>query len=253
MWGSIGFIVCSFASAFLVENLGLSVTPWLVGLLLFSFWPISRLLSDRQRKMPPYRSVLCLLKRPAVSVLLLLCAVAQLSHGAYYGFFSLYMYDHGYTTGAIGLLWALGVFAEVVVFIFVPAWLKRFGALSLFAASFLFSVLRWCLIAWWPTNLPVVIFAQTLHAATFGVYHVAAISLIDQWFPSGFQGRGHALYSGISFGIGGAIGIFIAGHLWSQWSGAQVFLLSAAVAALGFVAACYLYRFAGCGAARVLP
>ena len=153
------------------------------------------------------------------------------------------MRDYGYSDGSIGLLWAFAVFAEVIIFIFMPLLLTRFGSVVLFASSFLFSALRWCLIAYWPHQLPLIVFAQALHAVTFGVYHAAAIALIDRWFPSGFQVRGHSLYSGTSFGIGGALGVLMAGWLWSEGSGAHVFLISAAISLLGFVLAvslCYL-------------
>lgn len=242
LWGSIGFIVCSFFSAFLVERYGLPLVPWLVAALLFLLWPGSCLLSDRRQKPRPYQSVFRPLSAPPVLLLLALCAAAQLSHGPYYAFFSLYMRDHGYSEVDIGLLWAFAVFAEVIAFVFMPSLLRRFGALSLFAASFLFAALRWCLIACLPENLPVVIAAQAMHALSFGVYHASAISLIDRWFPAGFQVRGQSLYSGISFGVGGALGVFIAGWLRLGWSDAEIFLLSAAVASLGFLLACYLHR-----------
>lgn len=252
LWGSVGFIVCSFASAFLVGRYGMSLVPWLVALLLFLLWPASYLLSDRQQKARPYQSIFCLLRRPEVWILLVLCAVAQLSHGPYYAFFSLYMRDYGYSDAGIGLLWAFAVFAEVIVFIFMPAWLSRFGALALFTFSFLVSALRWCLMAYLPSSLPVIVFAQALHAVTFGVYHAAAMALIDRWFPSGFQVRGHSLYSGVSFGVGGALGVLMAGRLWLEWDGSDVFLLAALVSFLGFLIAGWLCRFVGARELKVL-
>ncbi len=79
------------------------------------------------------------------------------------------------------------------------------------------AVVRWVLIALFPQQLWLMLLAQLLHAATFGIYHATAIALIQRYFPGSHQGKGQALYSSLSFGAGGAIGAFTAALSGSRW------------------------------------
>jgi PPP family 3-phenylpropionic acid transporter len=90
---------------------------------------------------------------------------------------------------------------------------------------------RWLLLALFVEQTAIMIFVQTLHAASFGVYHAVAIHLVHSLFVGRHQGRGQALYSSLSFGAGGAVGSLLAGYLW-EGVGAQWMYVSASVAAL---------------------
>jgi MFS transporter, PPP family, 3-phenylpropionic acid transporter len=63
-------------------------------------------------------------------------------------------------------------------------------------------------------NLPLLIAAQCLHAATFGSFHASGIELMRRFFRGGHQGQGQALYSGLSYGAGGAAGAAVSGIVW---------------------------------------
>lgn len=49
-----------------------------------------------------------------------------LSHGPYYTFLTLHLEELGYSRGLIGLLWAVGVVAEVLMFMVMSRILQRF-------------------------------------------------------------------------------------------------------------------------------
>ena len=158
----------------------------------------------------------------------------QASHGPYYTFFSIYLQDNGYSGFSIGGLWALGVIAEIGVFLGMHRLLPRFGARPLLLASLMLTALRWVIIAEFIDEPLVLLFAQTLHAASFGLYHAVAISLIDRFFTGPHQGRGQAFYSSLSFGAGQAVGSFASGLLWAAIGGAATFWVGGAVAAAAF-------------------
>jgi PPP family 3-phenylpropionic acid transporter len=179
-------------------------------------------------------SLMSLLKRPAVLAFLSMCFLVQLSHGPYYTFYTIYLEDHGYGRSLIGQLWALGVFAEVIIFLFMHRWLPRFGLRYVLLLSLLLSSLRWVLIALFPQNLALLLLAQLLHAASFGTYHAAAIAWVHRHFTGKTQGRGQALYSSISFGAGGALGSLLSGYLWLSPGPMWTFLLAALAALIGF-------------------
>ncbi len=169
------------------------------------------------------------LRRPVVLALLAVCFLVQASHGPYYAFFSIYLESYGYSTALIGQLWALGVVAEIGVFLIMPRLLPRFGARRLLLAAVSLTTLRWLLIAGFADRLPVMLLAQTLHAASFGLYHAVAIYMVHRLFTGAHQGRGQALYSSISFGAGGAVGSLISGYLWTGMGAQSMYLLAAGV------------------------
>ncbi len=97
-------------------------------------------------------------------------------------------------------------------------------------------LLRWVLIGNFVSSLAVLVFAQALHAATFGAFHASAIHLVHHFFAGRTQGRGQALYSSLSFGAGGAVGSLVSGALWTSAGAAATFGFSALAAALGWFA-----------------
>ncbi len=242
LWGSVGFITCAMGLAPVVGHFGTRAVPYLIFCVLIAMWLVSLRSVDRRMPSPSPAPIWRQLLRPEVLCLMVLCFIMQLTHSPYYGFFSIYMRDAGYSDVLIGQLWALGVFAEIGIFILVPRFLPKWGASALLSFSMAVAALRWLLIACFPQQLAVILFAQTLHAITFGVYHVAAIHLIDRWFSGGLRGRGQAMYSGVSFGLGGALGSLFAGRLWEVLGGADVFLLSGAIALAAVLLTVPLYQ-----------
>jgi len=137
----------------------------------------------------------------------------------------------------IGGLWALGVIAEIGVFLAMQRLLPRFRAAWLLLVSLVLTALRWLLIAMCIGEPAILIAAQTLHAASFGLYHAVAIALIDRFFRGPHQGRGQALYSSLSFGAGQAAGSFAAGLAYGAFGGTLAFMGGAGVASLALLVA----------------
>ena len=233
LWGSVGFIIAVAGLGPLLGAYGTALLPWVLLVLFTGIWLSSLLVPESAagHLQIDQQPLLKVLKRPAVFSLLLVSFLVQVSHGPYYVFFSIYMEEYGYSTSLIGQLWALGVFAEIGVFLLMPVLLPRFGARRLLLVAVLLTTLRWLLVAGFADNLVIITFSQLLHAASFGLYHVVVIFLIHRLFTGAHQGRGQALYSSLSFGAGGALGSLASGYLWSG-IGPQAMYLMAAGAAL---------------------
>ena len=233
LWGSVGFIITVAGLGPLLDAYGPGLLPLIVLALFAAIWLSSLGVPESEAGhmrlgQEPLRKVI---GRPIVVALFGVCFLMQASHGPYYAFFTIYLEDFGYTRSHIGQLWALGVVAEIGVFLLMPRLLPRFGARRLMLAAAGLTTLRWLLIAQFAASPPVIIFAQTLHAASFGLYHAVAIYLIHILFTGTHEGRGQALYSSISFGAGGALGSLVSGYLWTGINPEAMFLL-AAVASL---------------------
>ena len=236
LWGSVGFILTVAAVGWLVDGRGTWVVPWVVLVLFGGIWLASLLVPDRGHAPagPAEESLRRLLRRPEIRAFLAACLLMQVSHGAYYAFYSIYLKAAGYDSRAVGALWAWAVFVEVLVFLGMHRLLERFGARRVLLASLALAVLRWALIGSLVDLVAVQVLAQALHAATFGAFHASAIHLAHHYFPGRAQGRGQALYNSLSFGAGGAAGSLLAGWLWTAFTPALTFGVAALAAGLAW-------------------
>ena len=243
LWGSIGFIVAVGVLGVAFDIFPITYLPAIMLCLLAGIGLSSLLVAEPIDVRQPHESTVGLrdiLAQPVVIVFFLICFLLQLAHGPYYTFYSIYLQDYGFTRSHIGALWALGVGAEVLVFVAMQRIMQRYTLRQIMLFSLLVSVVRWLLIAFFPNVLPLVIVAQLGHAATFGSFHAIAVEIVRRLFGGQHQGQGQALYSAISFGAGGAIGALISGYLWSSnptltWVIASVASFVALTLALVFI------------------
>ena len=245
LWGSIGFIVIVLGLPFLIEASG--AERILDGmLLLFVLMSVSSFFvpndQPQMSKVVDASRLMDILRKPTVWVLLLACMVQIASHGAYYTFFSIYLDTHGYSRVFTGWMWALGVIGEVFLFIVMYRLIQTFGAARLFVLSLFLAAIRWIMLGAAVDWLVVLIIAQVLHAATYGLFHASAIHLVHQYFPGKLQGRGQALYAGLSTGLGGAIGGLLAGYGWDSVGNEMTFYISGGVVAIAGVVAWLFVR-----------
>ncbi|HHJ12708.1 MAG TPA: MFS transporter [Chromatiales bacterium] len=231
LWGSLGFIAVVLGAPPLLERYGIGRLPEMV-LLLLALLLVTALLLPRPPQVVHHSDgrIDGVLRRPAVIAFLLVCALQLVSHGPYYTFYTLYAGLHGYDMTTAGWLWALGVMAEVGLFLVMHRLLDRHHAVRLLQISVALTALRWLLIALVPDHLPLMLLAQVLHAASYGLFHASAIHLVYRLFPGRLRGRGQALYASASFGLGGALGALLGGYAWEIWGPAWSFGLAALVA-----------------------
>ncbi len=236
LWGSLGFIAMVIVLGALFQLISIRWLPVLLAGIFVSIWLSSLQVAEHTETARSEINIWTVIKQPKVIALLISCFFIQASHGPYYTFFSLHMESLDYSRFSIGLLWSLGVMAEVVLFYFMHDLLKiKSASYWLVVALFLTSV-RWVLMAFFSASPGFVVIIQCLHAASFGLFHAAAIHLIHDFFYQ-HKGRGQALYASVSFGAGGAAGSLYAGVMWDVVSPATTFLLAALFALTGLIAA----------------
>jgi len=239
LWGSVGFILSVAGLAPALDAYGALWLPYLVTALLLAM-AINTLTvpaSPHASHGAGQYSLGATLMQPPVLGLLAACFLMQASHGPYYAFFTIYLEGYGYSRTLIGQLWALGVAAEIGVFLLMHRWLPRYGARRLLLTAIGVTAARWVIIGTMPMSLVALLLAQGMHAASFGLYHAAAIHLVHRLFRGPLQGRGQALYSSLSFGLGGAVGSLASGYLWEALGGGGTYILGALAAALALMVA----------------
>ena len=237
IWGSIGFVVAVTIMGIVFSSVSISHLPWFVWSLLGGIAFSTFLISDHSGAVhkESHQPLSHILKNKQVVALLLACLLIQASHGPYYTFYSIYTESHGYDKSWIGVLWAIGVLSEVIAFAMMPYLVKKFGLRTLLLFSLFSGSLRWLLIGFYIDNVYITTFAQIFHASTFGIYHAVAIAYIHHYFKGKNQGKGQALYSSISFGLGGAIGSLYGGYLWDSAGASMTFTISAILSFLAFM------------------
>jgi PPP family 3-phenylpropionic acid transporter len=236
LWGSVGFIVCSLLAGSLIDVYGPSVVAMITCVSLLLIYVSSLLIVNPQIKAPltpkaggDWKQAFSLV----FIVFMLANTLLQVSFGSYYNFFAMYMNDLSYTGLETGAFIAMGVVAEVFIFIYAAKLVKRFNVLHLLAVSILLTGLRWLGLAYFAHIGAVIILCQILHAFSFALSHVASMYFLVHHFSDRFQSRAQAIYLSVCFGLGSAIGSIIAGYLWDDGLGATIsFVFSGAVAFL---------------------
>jgi PPP family 3-phenylpropionic acid transporter len=236
LWGSIGFIVMVVGLGYAFDHVSIAWLPWAVLVVMLGIAAFARVIPEAEILAHPgdHHSIVDIVKRPEVASLLAACLLMAATHGPYYTFYSIYLVDHGYGKSTVGWLWALGVLCEIGIFLIIPRIFARVSPRRLILASFGLAVLRFLLIAWGVETSWVVWGAQTLHAFTFGTYHAAAVALIHRHFRGRHQARGQALYTSLSYGVGGTLGGLVSGVTWDRLGADCTFTLAAGSAALAW-------------------
>jgi MFS transporter, PPP family, 3-phenylpropionic acid transporter len=236
-WGSIGFIVSVVGLGYAFDYIAIAWLLWAglvceVGILIFSRQiPATPVLAHHTDHQPIKQIVL----QPRVLALFGACFLMAVAHGPYYTFYSIYLVEHGYAKSVVGALWALGVICEIGVFFVMPALVRRFGFVRILLASFAAAVLRFVLIGWAVDIVVLVLFAQMLHAMSFGSFHAASIGMVHEFFQGRHQSRGQALFGSVTYGAGGMLGGLASGPIWQHWGPSALYTFSAGAALLGFI------------------
>lgn len=244
LWGSIGFIASVTLAGQLLDWRGIGLMPWIALILL----ALVLAASLRMRETPQAHahqdapSVIRLLMRPEVSAFFVSTFLMVAAHASLYVFYSLYLAQLGYSNTVIGLMWSLGVVVEIVFFFYQAPIFRRIGVQKLMLASLLIAVVRFLMIGFCAQSLFWLLVAQVLHAATFGVHHSASVMTLQRWFSGPLQARGQALYTSISYGLGGTLGGLVLSAFWDRFGSQAVYLAAAAFALGGAAAAALSYR-----------
>ncbi|MDM3872284.1 MFS transporter [Porticoccus sp. W117] len=243
LWGSVGFIVLVLLAGALLGDENIVYLPAITMALLLLTMASSLVIpsSEKPRTKTVSKGFWPLVLKKSPVAFLLGGLLMQLGHGAYYGFFSIHLQGLNYSEFTIGWLWALGVIAEVLLFLLMHRLLPRFGVKGLLLVSLLLAAIRWLLIGHLADQMAWLLLSQVLHAFTFGVFHAAAVEGVRRLFGSEHQSKAQALYTAVSFGMGGAVGSIVAGQVWHL--GAEfTFNLAALVSLLGLVVIACWYR-----------
>lgn len=244
LWGSVGFILSVTVAGQLLDWQGIDWMPWIaLAMLALVLVACMRMQESHAHASHEAPSVGTLLRRREVIAFFASTFLMIAAHSSLYVFYSLYLAQIGYSKTVIGLMWSLGVVAEIVFFFYQAPFFRRFGVQKLMMASLLIGVVRFLMIGFCAGSLFWLLIAQVLHAATFGVHHSASVAMLQRWFSGPLQARGQALFISISYGLGGTLGGLVLSVLWDTFGARVVYSLAAIFALAGAAAAALSYHW----------
>jgi PPP family 3-phenylpropionic acid transporter len=236
LWGSVGFIVTVMGVGLLLDVAPIRSQLWVSWALLLgtflSALTLTEVPAGRKQVTAPMLDVL---RQRKVGFLLAAGLLMTAAHGALYVFYSIHLVAQGYGKSLVGLLWTLGVVAEIVVFLLMPRISAWFSMRQILLACFALGVLRFLLIGWAVDFIVLAVLAQLLHGATFGAHHAATMAALNRWFVAGQQARAQALYGSVAYGAGGLGGALLAGLLWERAGAGVTFSAASFLALLGLI------------------
>ena len=198
LWSSATFIVANICGGALIAWLTRPSIIWLItssyviGLVLaWLLVPLTPHHDEGAGQKTPPKS---LWQNPVFVLVVSAFALIQASHAVYYGFSTLDWATKGLNDTTIGVLWAIGVIAEVGLFAcsgFVMRFISPIGLIILGASG---GILRWTIMAFDPP-LAVLPVLQCLHALTFCATHIGGMAFIAHVVT---PGRGAAAQGDLS-------------------------------------------------------
>ena len=253
LWGSLSFIAASFVGGWAVARLGGASAIWLVAagaaLTVAATHGLTRPLQEGRsraatgRPRLAIRDAVGLLRSRAFLLLLIGAGLTQASHAAFYTFGTLHWRALGLSTAWSGMLWAVSIAAEVALFGYSAAIVRRIGPTQLIVLGASAAVLRWIIMGLDPA-LFVLLPLQLLHALTFGATHIGAIHYIGRGVSDTQAGTAQALYAAITGGIATGGITLMAGPVYAACAG-RVYWVMALVAATALLAGLALAKARG--------
>lgn len=241
LWGSVGFIVTVAGFGYLFDYISIEWLVYLVLALKLGIFGFSYLIPEppkiehHEEHANDKLNILQILSTSTVFWLFVALFLMSVAHGPYYTFYSIYLVENHYDKSIVGLMWAIGVIFEVLVFMYMAQLIKKISLEKILIWSFLAGGIRFLLIGWEINYFWIVIFAQMLHALTFGTYHASAIALIHRYFKGKHQAKGQGLYVSLTFGLGGALGSLYSGFTWDYFGASITFTIASVACFLGWI------------------
>jgi PPP family 3-phenylpropionic acid transporter len=238
LWGSVTFIVANMGGGLLLARLGAADVIWAVVAALaltaaaaLALDPLAPETVEGVEAESPGGS---LWRSPGFLAVVLGASLIQASHAVMYGFATLQWSSRGIAGPAIGVLWAIGVIAEVALFALSRRVVGWFGAIGMIMLGGIGGAVRWTAMAFDPPTaaLPLL---QGLHALSFAATHLGTMHYLAQAAPARrgatAQGDFVAVQSIVFAGAMSLSGVLVGAY------GSLAYAAMAAAAAVGALSA----------------
>lgn len=229
-WGSASFLAANLAGGVIVGALGADSVVLLMVAGHVSYVLATFALPELPRAEPMPSPLTGRRARLGFLAGIVAAGLVQASHAVLYLFATVHWRSEGISLTVIGVLWAVGVAAEMVLFRFGRPLLGRFGAYGMIALGGAAAVVRFAMMASDPP-LAVLLPLQMLHALTFAATYLAMVDLVTRGVSEHRSGTGQTTAAWTSSLMSSAANV-AAGPLWAAF-GPMAFLAGCALGLAG--------------------
>ena len=243
LWGSVAFIAANIVAGALLAVVAPGHLIWLIVAALAATVIVATLLDPLDAPLSPASAAVVsprlLWRQPALIAVAAAASLTQGSHALFYGFSTLEWRAAGLDGVTIGVLWGLGVVAEIVLFALSPRLSAVLNPPALMAIGAAGAIVRWAAMAFDPplAALPAL---QILHAASFGAAHLGAMGFLARAVPKDLAATAQGLLATVS-GIVMAAATGLSGLIYAA-SGSLAYLAMAAMGISGLACALIAQR-----------
>ena len=163
----------------------------------------------------------------------------QSAHAFYYAFSTLAWKQQGIAENMTGLLWGMGVAAEIGFLWFLEPWRRRVGARNLLVIGGIAAVVRWTALAYAPP-LWLLFPLQALHTFSYAATFMGALQMTDKLSSRKTASGAQLINSALSGGVLSGLATLVSGGLFDHW-GSTGYLAMTAMSLLGLLGAVRLY------------
>ncbi|MCW5758989.1 MAG: MFS transporter, partial [Phenylobacterium sp.] len=157
-----------------------------------------------------------LLRDPAFMTAALACGLIQSSHAFYYSFSTLTWKQQGVPEGLTGVLWGVGVAAEVAFLWWMEPWRRRIGPRNLLMLGGGAALIRWTAYAFAPP-LWLVFPLQALHVFSYAATFIASLQLVERLSTPRNASAAQAVNSALSGGVLAGLATMASGPLFDRY------------------------------------
>jgi len=233
VWGSVSFILIVTVLGHLIERFGVAlIVPLILAGAMLQTVAAAALPKGSAAVLPAAQAGPVRVNWPRAMVFLLCGFLMLVSHGTYYGFFSIHLENLGLPPTYIGISWAVAVLAEIIIMVNSQRLFARTSFETVLLASFFIAAFRWVLLAAFSSPL-IILGSQVLHAFSYGTFHMASILYMDRLTPGPAKTLGQAANNAITYGLGLMVGFMINGALFDHLGAPALFAISALIVLTG--------------------
>lgn len=231
VWGSVSFILMVTGIGVAMDYAPVKIVIYAVvilSVLQAIFAPAVSAGKDREQIKLTSKEIKELFS-PRIIIFLLCGFLMLLSHGTYYGFFSIHLGQLHYSKTFVGCAWGLASIIEVVVMIKSDIIFKRFSIQSVLVFAIFMAAIRWLILSFYATPV-MILFSQIFHAVTYGAFHIASILYIEEHSSPETKMIGQVALFVFSYGLGIGMGFFFNGRFVDTLGCPKLYLISCMIA-----------------------
>lgn len=225
IWGSLSFLVASFAGGLILAATGAGSVPAMITIglacVILATLVTPRLGPPRQASALSASTLQGAPKLVSRYFVLFIAGVGIInaSHGFLFGFMSIYWKSIGIGDGMIGALWTWAVVAEVCIFFLYDRLFGAAPATRVLAIAGIWAIVRWIiypLVEPLGLGVPGFFFVQSLHALSTGLLLIGLQKMIAESVPEERTGAAQGV-AFFSVGFGMAAVTLVSGPLYQRY------------------------------------